>query len=357
METLYNRSNSWESTFSNTFKVCFLSLMVFTFSQTKSFGEIRRVNNQLTTNHSQRIYATLQEAHNFASEGDTLMVEGSTIEYGNLEMTKRLTVIGTGYFLLENPNTSASNTLSIFNVIYVKATAKGSVFIGLVFGTRNGNHTFLIEADDLLIMRSLISNNLQIWNTVKNIKIIQNYFSRTGSSVFFMGTANLGFSDITFDNNILNGNLTAGFSSIQRTFTSIQNNILNGSVDITTTTFRNNIITSQNTNYTINSSNNQNNLFRGNNPLATINGNQIYNENQLFVGPTSASTDGQYVLKSDSPYLTAGYQGAQPGIFGGNTPYVLSGLPAIPSIYELDVATFGSQENGLNIKIKAKTNN
>ena len=82
----------------------------------------------------------------------------------------------------------------------------------------------------------------------------------------------------------------------------------------------------------------------------------MYNAGNLFVGATGNSPDGQYKLKSASPYLTAGYNGTQPGVFGGTQAYVLSGLPPVPSIYEFTADAFGSKQNGLSINIKVKAN-
>ena len=76
--------------------------------------------------------------------------------------------------------------------------------------------------------------------------------------------------------------------------------------------------------------------------------------NNLFVGGTSS--DGKYAIKTNSPYFTAGLGGTQPGIFGGSIldQYKLSGIPAIPIIYELNVPGTGSTASGLNINVKIR---
>ncbi len=71
----------------------------------------------------------------------------------------------------------------------------------------------------------------------------------------------------------------------------------------------------------------------------------------VFVG--SGSTDGQWQLTDDSPAIGAGINGEDCGMFGGNTPYKLSGIPSeIPVIYELNVPPSGFN---MSIELKAKS--
>jgi len=76
----------------------------------------------------------------------------------------------------------------------------------------------------------------------------------------------------------------------------------------------------------------------------------------VFVGSTGQSTDGQWQLKEGSPAIGAGLSGEDCGMFGGNTPYHLSGLPNIPSIYKLSMPST-SNGNTLPVTISVKTNN
>jgi hypothetical protein len=67
------------------------------------------------------------------------------------------------------------------------------------------------------------------------------------------------------------------------------------------------------------------------------------------------STDGQWQLKVGSPAIGAGEGGTDIGMFGGEYPYVLSGLPPIPAIYGLDAQSLPS--NTLDVNLKAKSHN
>lgn len=44
-------------------------------------------------------YASINDAVNAATEGDTIMVEGSSIPYGDVTINKRVVLIGPGYWL------------------------------------------------------------------------------------------------------------------------------------------------------------------------------------------------------------------------------------------------------------------
>ena len=71
----------------------------------------------------------------------------------------------------------------------------------------------------------------------------------------------------------------------------------------------------------------------------------------LFVG--GASTDGKWQIQTNSTIPIKDKCGA----FNGLTPYILSGIPDVPSIYYLNVPFTGKQIDGINVTIKAKSNN
>ena len=82
----------------------------------------------------------------------------------------------------------------------------------------------------------------------------------------------------------------------------------------------------------------------------------------LFVGwPTQTGTtitqDARSQLKAGAVALTAGEAGTQAGAFGGDDPYVLSGIPFIPTITQLTVPATVTQNGTLNVTVKAQTNN
>lgn len=116
----------------------------------------------------------------------------------------------------------------------------------------------------------------------------------------------------------------------------IQNSISNGSINGTNLVLRNNIGT------------------EGQFPAG--NGNQQNKPlNNIFT--FTGSTDGMYTLKPGSPAIGAGINGAVAtdcGIFGGSTPYRLSGIPSVPTIYAL-TSPQGTIPAGNTVQINLST--
>ncbi len=61
----------------------------------------------------------------------------------------------------------------------------------------------------------------------------------------------------------------------------------------------------------------------------------LINKSTIFVGLTNNSTDGQWQLLPNSPAQSTGSDGSDCGMFGGATPYQLSGLPPVPVVYDI----------------------
>ena len=104
------------------------------------------------------------------------------------------------------------------------------------------------------------------------------------------------------------------------------------------------------------------NLAAGNMAAGNYGPGNVANVNMgtVFVGyPTqgSYSTDGRFQIIAEGPADGAGEGGIDCGMFGGSLPYVLSGLPPVPRIYEAVVPTAGSTVSGLPVIIKAKSQN
>ena len=76
-----------------------------------------------------------------------------------------------------------------------------------------------------------------------------------------------------------------------------------------------------------------------------------------FAGNQGYSTDERWQLKSGGLASGAGENGIDCGMFGGSAPYILSGLPPVPRIYEAIISTSGSSVSGLPVIIKVKSQN
>jgi hypothetical protein len=78
-----------------------------------SFGKIWIVDSNAGS--TAKDFTNLQSAHDGATAGDTLYLVGSPVNYitTKVTITKRLVIIGPGYFLNENPDTQ-TNVASAF---------------------------------------------------------------------------------------------------------------------------------------------------------------------------------------------------------------------------------------------------
>lgn len=318
-----------------------LIAIIMTFATTAS-AKIWTVDNN-TINSAD--FTTLQAAHDGAMSGDTIYVSGgSGASYGNLTMTKTLNIYGPGNFLSENPNTQASLLPAIVGTITMNTGSSGSLLTGL-----NTNNV-IINVENILFRRNFMSfsnTNVITLNDASNVIITQNYIVHTGGAGWgIKGTA---------ANAIIRNNYIKGASNAINISSSsfISRNVFEKNVTVNNSDFRNNTMTGGTFSQT-NSSvfNNIGNSTQ----FGTSNGNQeSVSMSTVFVG--IGSTDGQWQLAIGSPAIGAASDGGDIGMFGGSGPYILSGIPSIPSIYFFDAPTSGSANIGLPVSIKVKSNN
>lgn len=327
-----------------------------------SNAKIWRVNNN---NAISADFRSLQAAIDSVDANDTIYVEGSSISYAATDessffITKALTIIGPGYFLGENDSTLFLKTpATLSNRISILPDAEGTTIKGLIIPNA------YIGASNITIIRNYIQGDCRLatyfhGDTAKNILISNvifngNYFKSaisdwpaTAINSFFtnniIATIELHGGGNTITNNTLTKNSLYGFSGSVNGFSivtenaNISNNICLGKIytGYNTSTYPVEWISANNT---------------LNNNFTNINASDHY------IGETENAPDKQYMLKADSPAIGAGVNGEDCGAFGGIEPYVLSGLPPIPHIYELSAPLQGSAHTGLPVKIKVKTQN
>lgn len=103
-----------------------------------------------------------------------------------------------------------------------------------------------------------------------------------------------------------------------------------------------------------------NNIF-ANTPNIPNGNDNIFNAswNSLFVDEPTASADGKFKLAPLSIARSAGIINNTPvdcGAFGGAAPYILSGMPNVPVIYELTVPNaMPSGTNSMLVNLSAAT--
>ena len=72
---------------------------------------------------------------------------------------------------------------------------------------------------------------------------------------------------------------------------------------------------------------------------------------------TGSSTDGNLLPLQTCDACANGYASTSIGMFGGTLPYILSGIPAIPAIYNLPPPGNAPQGDTLHVNIKTRSNN
>ena len=286
-------------------------------------------------------YKDTPAAISAASAGDTIFLGGGGSSYTSLNLTKKLCLIGPGYFLTENPgNNEYSGSASMISLT-LSSGSDGSSIIGLRL-----TYCF-INANNTLVKRCFSNSTIAISGS--NNLFIQNYFlneTSTGATVTVTGI-----------NNVIRNNAIFGFGVYNRAINSstaniIENNSLSGVLTITESTVGNNILfdgSATLTNCTV--YNNIGNLDQ----FGVANGNKS-NVNMTTVFVSTGSTDGKWQLAAASPAKGAAYDGTDCGMFGGTDPYVLSGIPDIPFFSSIIVPGRTSTGNGLNVKISIKAN-
>ncbi len=305
----------------------------------------------------------LQTLINNATNGTIFMVGGGS--YGittGIVINKPITLIGTGYFL--TTGSQATPTSSALGEVTFNSGSSGSVLVGFMTGTI-----------------SVLANNVQISRNYTNyIKV--GYGPYSGSSVIV-------------NNAVVKQNYSVGVVLSNSTNTILQNNIILRECTVTASVnlicsatikhntiacapavdsnlgigsnirFENNIIqplyTDINTRQFVYF---QYNVFTGvswavdNTNKLNQNGNIIY---QGF--PTNTGNlpeDARYILALNSPAKNSGSPTSANydcGAFGGSEPYVLSGLPAVPTIYEMVVPTSVATGQTLDVIVKARIGN
>ncbi len=360
-----------------------LAIVVGLFSQNAQ-AKIWRVNNTSNYNGTtlwgdnlggtsiNPVFAQLTDANSSnlvsVNSTDTLHVEGTNIVYNAVTFSKKVIVIGTGYFLNENPD--VSNTVSEAQVQYVTFStgSEGSQLIGLHIG--NSPYGITIDVSNILIKRCRIDYNITVNYNISDVFVLQNFFSNTANNTSSAILCSpYGFpTNFIFDNNICKKTLLLSTSATNvYNAEECNNNVFDcpaisgsASIQMNVSSFKNNILKTSSATVNINanvaSSNVSYNISASpTNQFGTTNNNIVVTDmSTLFVDPSTNSTDGRYQLM---PGSAAGADGTDRGAFGGlavTNHYTLSGLAPIPVIYNITTSGVGGSA-GLSVSIKART--
>lgn len=342
------------------FGIFFFLLAICVSAQT-----IRRVH---PTASGANVYNNFADAHSAASNGDIIHMEANVSHYGNIDISKQLHIIGTGYYLDDNPETQHYNTSGVeFYTVTFNAGSENSIIEGVKF------IDVIANADDITVKRCFGYSLSGAIKTSKNrLKVIQSFFSNTSSNTS-VANSNIqitGGDDHEIKNNIIvRSHHTTSIYALYITSSAnnvlVKNNVIRGVIDGQNTTFVNNISGRAATATTfIQRSNSiyQNNLEVA--AHAVLDNSQINALGNLTTASLGdifletgldPSKEEYWDYETTSPSNGAGVGGADIGHFGGGGDdyYRKSGMPGIPAIYEATVPS--NAASLLNIVIKAKS--
>jgi len=277
------------------------------------------------------MYKSLYSAHEAANSGDTILVYPFAGLYNAIEVTKKLRIIGRGWYDVfgKNISTAISGTMTF------SEGSDGSSLEGFEFDFR-----VFINANDITVKRNDLSY-IRITNGHSGTVIMQNYICADNDNyTLHIYTENEAF---IANNIIINKDDYSNASGIYATSDSVTINIIH------------NIILGSYYSLSVYGSNHYvaNNILIGkisakdytgfHNNLINVDLNTVYDSNNW------------YKLKENSPAIGTGTNGTDIGIYGGSTPFVLGGYPSIPRIVNIEADHLGTKSHGLDVKIKATT--
>jgi hypothetical protein len=309
---------------------------------------IWRVNNNPSMGAN---YASINDAINspVVNNFDTLHIEPSGTNYNAFTLTKRLVLIGVGYLLQQNTGYQATaQWVKVSGTSYCNSGSAGSVIQGLDFSVGSGLY---INVPNTVVTRCCFQSSTLSLSSDANGTM---YLSNWGGSISLTSATNL--QGISLRNSFL-----WSFSTSSSNTVLMENCYLYSTSAYSTSTgvYKNNIFPSGTPSITSGTSAIfSNNIFHGS-PFNSggIQGSNLVNiaHSQLF---TSSSFD--YNIQSTLTPLgnalsnAAGENGVDIGIFGGSTPYKVSGIPAVPSIYLLNAP--GASSGSLPVTIGIRSN-
>ncbi|MFB6320202.1 hypothetical protein [Saccharicrinis sp. FJH54] len=321
-------------------KRLFFTSFIFSFIfLTHSYGTKWRVNNTAGIDAD---FTTFKAAHDAASPGDTLMFEGSNLAYGDEDtLSKKLIIIGPGYFLGENEIGNDNILPAELGVLYIDSAGRGSVIMGM--SILGGFDALRVDASDLIIERNRINGSVAFCyeKPVQNVVVSKNYLAEIDTR---WSSETLFATGLIITNNIVTS--VIGFNN--KTTATITNNVSGGHINANNSVIKNNVSA-----YLVarDGSTYQYNVVVHDAPVGIGNiGNVAWDD--IFV-TAETSTDGEFVLSETSVAKEAGESSADCGAFGGDDPYILSGLPPMPFIYNVEIPATAT--GSLVVKINARS--
>lgn len=354
-----------------------LALLLIMLNSLAADAKIWRVNNKSNFNGTSLygdnfggsanypVFKELNQAVGSAEvkNGDTLYIEGSTSVYAASTISKKLAIIGTGYFLTQNLKTTSDALESKISQISVDIEGSQVIGMNIINNGYTSDGKIYVNVNGVTVKRCRLERGIQFATLLTDVYILENFFSNVfaTNALYTNGyTSFVAPTGLIFNNNICQKTVNWNTWPIQQ----CNNNVFDGPANVlnlqfSTPEFTNNILKPTNASVDINAGNKEKltyNIGTSSTQFGTADGNKVVADmTGLFVA--SGTTDGQYKLKSNSAGTNNGSDGTDRGAFGGavaSKRYTLSGLAAIPVIY--GISTPGAATtSGLTVNISART--
>ena len=289
-------------------KIVFLAALCLTMG---AYANILRVNNV----DSSAPYSNIAAAVLAAADGDTIIVDGTSVDYDDVTINKRLVVIGPGYWLRKNE--IATEAAQDATIGAITTTQEGTVLMGLQ--PRN----ITINASKTIVKRCCITEGISISKDAANCVIHQNFIG---------GDVGAGY-DNTFYHQITNnifGNVAC--KGVHESYIAYNTSYKHWGESFWNSA---NCKIEKNIFYT--------------NDINVGDGNTIQDNYTVGEAYQDIQTD-KDVRDCPLPQEANGY-----GAFAGNDPYVISGIPAGPMIEELTIPTSVEEGSVMEVTIKFGT--
>lgn len=317
----------------------------------------RTLNN---ANPSAGQYLSWSAVHAASADGDTVLVQGSLINYGSIDISKRLIVIGPGH----NPIDKQNIQKAFCDNVLFSTGSNNSVVIGL---ETSNMQAYSNNVDSVKITNCKINDAVYFALNNANYWVIDGcVFSNTGYCLRADGHS---VGDLLVRNCIFNGTVYA-FNGTYIGYNYFNNNLFLGTSSYTFQYCNYNYI--------------NNNIFYRSGFQDYANQGMVYNKNLSYlcnggntfpngfnyesVDPLFETNIGtgayfnyntNYHLQATSPVLTGGTDGTELGIYGGDGDYEQFGVGHNPYIKTFNITGPTSVNAGdpIQVYIKAKVRN
>jgi hypothetical protein len=344
--------------------ILIVALLIVSFTNAQNTLIVDR--NVFIDDTPSHVYTTFAAAIAGASNGDTILIQPSSGSYGNITISKSVTVLGMGYA----PELNNGETSYVGNVTVTASNVKIAGLNVSGYVSPGNNVTDLLVEDCMIaagayasavgnanityrgnVIKNLIYLNATPTNSL-NITITNNLIQNIGSSAFQY------FNDTTiFNNNIIIGDQGhySYFIFYGPNNLVCQNNIwvfTNNTMDQVDQTGGNPIIHNNSLTY-----------HYGTPTVIALNGTgNLDNQNPFFVNipannPYWAATN-NYNLGASSAGNDAGTDGNDVGIYNGYYDFDMRGYPTeLPYLTEMSISNnMVPAGSNLNVNLKANAN-